>query len=578
MRHLRALASGQNDAATMMYTDTDVFSTRQSLRKETTVPREDEEGYLLYMKRFAPRYYDDQLQCRSANYVEYRYNCLFITGDNVRTVLDSLSDTQRQTLFGVIGHRFEKRLQIDLETLNKIEKQWTGNTRNPFTQRPSTIFYTAVVCITYISSGWNLIRELCSVAIQKDDRVIRKLNIQTWRLNRDHIPQAIMLSALRRLQVGSPAEVLLDAITRRCVMLEHIKTVDTIDLTSSETIAAGRMPIIEPVVRKGKIHRGVHDIYGSFQKGMIEPEEAFLTISKKHCLQDRLQPGVPRFPTSNQQPLRISGSSCVWVYGLGPKMKHPTPNLCLYFVQDVPTTVAGEKLEHYAVSAFERQDVYHTIRSGCLAKRHRALVNQIPCILAGAHGVSIQALKAFPTSIRQPTSQGWLNPSAGSGRFMYERNLMPWQDPEEKGVSDPENLFICYKLIKEGMEYWAEVAKGHASHGIPCCKICAFVGAEVVCDVCTSAMHDRAQPLWFRQMIKETVSRIGSPDLQILPAGLPSQAVEHEDDKHLDLLKSFPTLEESFSDLGDLRRQQEVFCEWMNCRERTRSSKRRRFE
>ncbi|CAM1508637.1 Fc.00g054850.m01.CDS01 [Cosmosporella sp. VM-42] len=585
IRHLRAIASGENDAATVTCSDTDVFSTRQPFRKETTVLREDEESYQFYMKRFAPRYYDDQLQCRPANYVESRYCCLFITRDNIRTLLDSLSDTRKKTLFGFIAHGNTKWLHLDLETTYAMEKQWTGNTRNLSAQPPSTVFYTAVSCTSYISSDWNLTRELYTVAVENDDRVIRELKIQTWRLSCHQVPQDTMVSTLRRLQAGSPADILLDAITRRCVTLEHIKTVNTIDLTSSEVAAAGRTPLIEPIDNDGKIRHSVHEIYETFKKGIIEPEETFLRISKRHGLQDRLHLGVPRFQIPEKTPLRISGSGCIWVYALGPKISHPTPNICLYFVQDIPTTVTSAKLEHCAVSTFESQDVYHTIRSYWVAKRLRAFVGQFPWNLKSTYGVSTQALKNFPTSIRQPTSQGWLNPSAGSGRFMYERNLSPWQDPRDKSLPDPEKLFICYKLIREGLTYWREVAEGQASHGIPCCKICAFVGrdgigSDGICEVCVNAMADPARPSWFRDLIRRVTLTVGNHYTETVHSNVSNQGVEieTEKDENVDLVKSFHMLDEGFSDLRDLRRQQERFHYWVGCRASTRSPKRQRLE
>src|SRR4051812_33362232 len=96
IRRLRVLASGDNDAASVLFSDTDIFSTRLVDQPEVYSSTTGNEDYQAYMSAQRPFVANDSKHnvVRHATFVESRYCCVFVTRDNVRTMLQSTSQTR----------------------------------------------------------------------------------------------------------------------------------------------------------------------------------------------------------------------------------------------------------------------------------------------------------------------------------------------------------------------------------------------------------------------------------------------------------------------------------------------------
>lgn len=99
LNKLRIVASGQNDCASIIHPDTDIFSTLTSMH-----PSMSDEDYINTQDSYHQGLKDfeelDSQQgiIRHATFVESQYRCFFVTRDNVTTMLQSTQDQARKIL------------------------------------------------------------------------------------------------------------------------------------------------------------------------------------------------------------------------------------------------------------------------------------------------------------------------------------------------------------------------------------------------------------------------------------------------------------------------------------------------
>jgi hypothetical protein len=106
----------------------------------------------------------------------------------------------------------------------------------------------------------------------KEGRGKAKIPIVSQRMD-----EATLRNTTKRLQAGSPQQVLLAAIMRKAVKV---------------TILADT-PIIEDA--DGFFRNIVHFIYGSFKRSNLEPQEPFIRVSNRSDQQHRLSCDVEPF-------------------------------------------------------------------------------------------------------------------------------------------------------------------------------------------------------------------------------------------------------------------------------------------
>ena len=109
---------------------------------------------------------------RHASYMESRFLGLYVTADNVGSLLQTLATESDSIKFAQRLIRCllkPARMTITGEVLNALEKLWTGDIRgsaNPLSAK--TKISVRVVYRTWLTAEWNQVRELCYVAVSED--------------------------------------------------------------------------------------------------------------------------------------------------------------------------------------------------------------------------------------------------------------------------------------------------------------------------------------------------------------------------------------------------------------------------
>lgn len=512
MSRLRRLASGENDAATVLCADSEIFSTIQNLERELTNLDVDKnlDLYQSYEQKYVNVSRSDDILFRHANYVESRYCCLFITPDNIKTLLDSTSGTPNERLCGIIGSLLYS-FWIDLETIGAMEAQWTRNSRLLATPRTlNTKFRAVISCTTYLATDWRIIRELYAVAIDENawGRVLELMESSPRGEPRQTSKDALLV-LLQQLQAGSPSEVLLNAIKRRCLVFpNHGRYIMDETLHKNSVI----QPLGNFHHNAGNLRQGIHDIYQSFKKGILEPQEPFLKVSKRPGIQDtfigpvKCAAPLHSWEFEHDGPLTVPIERFVWVHASGPEMTESSTKMCLYLVAKAIIFPKMDQLQYHAKKAIESQDVYHTVQSGLAQWKWKAIAKEPQWNLREPYGLCYQDLKDLPKAIsnaRNPRDNalclGSTNMTcSSSGQFLFKRNMDPLKDPWLKRILSAEDLFFRYNVTKQDITFWKFMSKKRRSMGLKCCHICAYRGQDVICGMCKSYAFSSGQEIWLR--------------------------------------------------------------------------------
>lgn len=225
INHLRSLATGENDAASILYADTDIYSTRQEatdLRLNEDSERQRYLNLTLSQRSFANL---DTSVCavRHASFIETRYRCIYVTEDNYKSLFQSTtnSEAKAKSLKAAIIEQSVYPFLVLSKTLDSIERQWTGNSRLSYNDNAR--FYAIMSYATFLSPSWNIIREIyiLAVAESKCEDIFGETDDDFFNAKSDDMPlhDDKLLSILDRLQAGAAVDdILMTAISRSCFL------------------------------------------------------------------------------------------------------------------------------------------------------------------------------------------------------------------------------------------------------------------------------------------------------------------------------------------------------------------------
>lgn len=240
---------------------------------------------------------------RHVTFIESRYCTVFVTPDNVQTLLQSTRQTKTQQLCRYLLSHLSESIILDLPTLMAMEKQWTGDPRlSPPGYLAQMKFYSVVSCTNYLSGKWHQVRELYVVAIAEGAwaTIVEASKLKKDRgkteepLIADTATMESMPTVLRRLQAGSVAETLPVAIARRAVKIHAVFSFDSFVQTRSARMSSPDTSALDKsfvdtnlsspalctvVLDNGAFRDIVHYIYKFFKKGSREPQESFVRVS-----------------------------------------------------------------------------------------------------------------------------------------------------------------------------------------------------------------------------------------------------------------------------------------------------------
>lgn len=608
IQELRILASGENDAASIVYSDTDIHSTRQ-LEYSGVPDSEDVENFEEYVSNQKGYIALDSAKgiVRHATFVESRYCTIFVTPDNVQTLLQSTKQTRTQQLCRYILNHMSESIMLDLPTLVAMEKQWTGNSRlSPPGYLAEMKFYSVVSCTNYLSGNWHQVRELYVVAIAEGAWATivdaSKLKKHRGKAEKpalaDTATMDSMLTTLKKLQAGSLAETLLAAITRRAVKIQTIfnyesfvQTHRSARMSSTDTSASDtssvKTNISVPALCKAVSDNGtfrdiVHYIYKFFKKGNLEPQESFMRVSKRFDQQHLLQFDVEPISTT-EAPLRVSDSGCVLISSTchSHDPDRSKSRVCIYTVEGEPTAPSREQLFQRLMDTVETRDVYHTTQDN--GTSNLTNMKEIPWNLEKTYGIYSEhyGFLRFLTGIGKdignrsvPSMQGSPRTSAESGSYLFTRNIVPWQDPRRLGGNIEGRMFTVFKLMASEISYWKTRAESLSAEGIACCKICATSLEDDIgtCFQCFTALREFDDHSWLGNLIQ---GRMGFPEGNEDSDESDSDSasllyLRMSQDQWKANLAGYPSLDEDFGDLVELFSQYMKFTEWASKQRRAR--------
>lgn len=600
IQELRTLASGDNDAASIVYSDTDIYSTRQVEYSGIPDP-EDVEKFKDYLSNQKEYIALDSARgiVRHATFVESRYCTIFITPDNVQTLLQSTRPTRTQQLCRHILNHMSESIILDLPTLVAMERQWTGNSRvSPLDYLAQLKFYSVVSCTNYLSGNWHQVRELHIVAIAEGAwaAIVAASNLKKNRgkaakpLLADTAMMDSMLTTLQRLQAGSTAETLLAAITRRAVKIKTIFDIDNlVNIRSARSSSADTdasytssvdtnfsIPAVSEVVPDDGVFRDiVHYIYKSLKRGNLEPQEPFMRISKRFDQQHLLQFDVEPIPTL-EAPLKVSDSGCILTSSSchSHDPDRSKSEVCIYQVEGEPAAPSREQLFDWLMDTVETRDVYHTTQDN--GTSNLTNVKEVPWNLKKTYGIYsdnydfLRFLIDVGSGIgnqRVPLMQGSLRMSAKSGSYLFTRNLVPWKDPRRLGGNIAGQMFTVYQLMVSEICYWRTTAELLSAEDIACCELCATLLESDIgtCYQCLAALREPDIPSWLENLM---LGGSGFPEGSDSDGdSSDSSSISYlfrmkERDRWRQNLAGYHGLEEDFDDLADLFSQFIKFSDW----------------
>lgn len=598
IKELRLLATGDNDAASIIYADSDIHSTRQM--EILDLPGESNtDGAEFRANKSAQEAFmmadSNAGFVRHATLIESKYCCVLVTRDNVQTLLRSIRQTKLQRLCRLILTQMEDAILIPQEALDKMEEQWTGTSRLPTShQNTATQYHTVISYTTYISPQWYLIRELFTIAIAEDawPGIIIASGLKEGR-GKAKIPtvyekmeEATLCNTTKRLQAGSPQQIFHAAIMRRAAKVSVQADIPTIENDN------------------GFFRNIVHFIYGSFKRGELEPQEPFLRVSNRLDQQHRLVCDVE--PLFSENP-KASREGCILVTATS-SPSHPFSNkfrahVCAYLTVGEPHLPTEKVLSDIVREAFETRDVYHTTRNDGSAtvnplaqnsNDYKMIWNIQDTYGVYSEGFEFNSLLAKLGS-EMPRTQGSSRDLGESGSQLYERNLSPWRDRRLIYMDRRECMFVLYKLFTREIAFWRGVGKERRAQGISCCECCAAIGDDDICRACTIFLREKNRYKWFKDSIlgkcpftlksldkaelEERLERSQNHDLSLSEYiwNGPYDGPTNDDDDWAWNLDFYAQLEEPFCDISQLQNQWTEFKSYCaDPRTRVRSTSRKR--
>jgi hypothetical protein len=282
LKLLKSIATGSAFDQTSLTVDDDIFSMRRKISDWIPAPpstivgvdTEDLERppVALEHQSMLPSAIRDTKfgSVRSAVLNDHRFVCLFVTESNVTSLLylagelsqnpDDAKKAARE-LFDEI-RRWDEVLFLTAADLNELEVLWTGKKASQTTASRSSFgerFYAILEFSCFISSSWDIVREITCLAISTTAFEILNSDISFYRppyMERVSYIRSCPLNVLREcvecLRSGSPWQVLLSAVSSTSRSLYPLPESRRIKFAGVEALALGhvRFPRVKPFIEK----------------------------------------------------------------------------------------------------------------------------------------------------------------------------------------------------------------------------------------------------------------------------------------------------------------------------------------
>jgi hypothetical protein len=502
LNELRVIATGENDCASLIHHDSDIYSSMSFLHPD--ISSESDRGvadsYTLGIKAFQEK--DSSYGIiRHATFIESRYRCLCVTRDNVETLLQSTQHQVTKTFIRqVLSLLAEGCILLHRAALNIIEDQWTGHSHMPRQYHLDQVrFYCVVAYASFLLPDWQQVRELAVIAIAED--AFESLAVASNYSRRRAVAQPPILTrecdsetikdVIAKLRSGNARQTLLAAVKRVSLTIGGFGS----DLHLKPNDARPRDL--------------VQYVYNYFKKGRIEPQESFLHVSNSFD-QSHLAASTGK-PYGFSEGLEVSSEGCILVFAQGHNQDSGRARLssvCVYFTDGLPEVPSRESLGKVIKNTFENYDVYHTSRiyRSPNIRQARKRREEGRWNIDDGYGLFSNGFEFVHWVIylgcEPPVRQG--SPHGETGKCLFERRLYGWSEPGYLHFNLSMRLFIIYKIVTREIRYWRSIAQERQNQGIDCCEICA--GREQVldalCDQCDFELRAGLHERWFGKALR----------------------------------------------------------------------------
>ena len=441
---------------------------------------------------------------RHARFIQSEFYVLFITSDNVNTLLQSTQEKVLERFSReILGQLKDKSILLESEHLAAIESQWTGATPTASRFSPTEReFYCVITYTFHMTISWEQVREICIIAVAKDafDALVNASNLQRGRGNTrlpwsEDLDWNLVMTAICDLQRMSVQQNLLAAINRVAGYIDPLSSESSLFCLDDATA-----------------WQVIHFVYKSFKKGRLEPAEPFLRFSKRFDVQEfgRSDPK----PVPFDEELSLSTSGAVFIYCRG--YAYNLGSLCVYLVNDCVDAPSRRELEAAMKETFQNRDVYHTTRDSGSLKLKPTRHTRVPWNLVKTYGVHFsldgRSFSKWLQSMNADvlTKQGCPRDPAGSGSYLLGREYNPWHDHRLPSCHVHRKVRWRYieGLVASEYQYWREIAQNREEQGIPSCSSCAKTLNDEqylidMCAICRKELTNQRLPWWFGHEIEQ---------------------------------------------------------------------------
>ena len=152
--------------------------------------------------------FDSPYGClRSAACIESRVKGLFISRDNINTLLQSVSNTETfaKDVLRTITYKATSNMKLTAHDLSTVHMIWTGDVSNSMIAGQFETFHTKLTFRSFFTKNWDLMRELSYLAVSDDAvKVLFAESNKTRSVTLDSVSPATnsLANQIRNLQMG----------------------------------------------------------------------------------------------------------------------------------------------------------------------------------------------------------------------------------------------------------------------------------------------------------------------------------------------------------------------------------------
>jgi len=356
--------------------------------------------------------FDSEAGClRSATCIESRVKGLFISRDNVDTLLQSVRDKERfaRGVLSVLPSNKTFNMKLTAHDLSNIHEIWTGDAGNSTIAGQFETFHTKLAFRSFFTETWDLVRELSYLAVSDDAiEVLIARSRRSRRVTLESVSPATnsLATELHRLRTGCAEFNVHAAMVRLSLAFVMEPGVVTRSRGRKKMFLSSYLAIVntsEEAEKCGRINESyavIHEIYSSHTVGGRRLlQEPYIRNSSREEQQSNYDANANSHPIAlpnTQDVCKNSQGNHEFVLMTGKldglAVGKSQPELCLYQIKgEVNVTIP--QLISLVYRLVERRATMHTT--------YRCVPDRMPRSKEwNAHTCDVQIQAIFPFRVK----------------------------------------------------------------------------------------------------------------------------------------------------------------------------------